>query len=123
MQVVLGRCQEGSLVYVSLRSRHQRQLLATFTPQELGVHRVGQDFSFSAPCIREANFRCQTSVTTVRAGLDAGGAEGLLGRQFGVCVPPFKTPAAVAGNLHTAGARCPSSRSGLLVFSSMYPRS
>jgi hypothetical protein len=28
-----------------------------------------------------------------------------LGRQFGVCIPPFETPAAVAGKPHAAGAQ------------------
>ena len=54
----------------------------------------------------------------VRVGLDAGGAGGLLGRQFGVCIPPFETPAAVAGNLHAAGARSIESGPDFLVSSS-----
>ena len=36
--------------------------------------------------------------------LDAGGTGGLLGSQFGVCIPPFEIPAKVAGNFHAAGA-------------------
>ena len=37
--------------------------------------------------------------------MDAGGTGELLGRQFGVCIPPFETPATVAGNPYVAGAR------------------
>ena len=61
-------------------------------------------FSFSAP-YSEKPISVHTSLTTVRAGLDAGGTGELLGSQFGVCIPPFEAPAAVAGNPHAAGAR------------------
>jgi hypothetical protein len=57
-------------------------------------------------------------VTTVRAGLDAGGTGEVLGRQFGVCIPPFETPAAVAGNLHDAGAWSIESVRGIFLVSS-----
>ena len=117
-------------MYVSLRSTHQRQLLATLTPQELGPSSRSGLLVFSSTypaagnphatgtrsiqSVRTSRFQLhisekpssvQTSVTTVRAGLDAGGTGELLGSQFGVCIPPFEAPAVVAGNPHAAGAR------------------
>ena len=66
---------------------------------------------------RDSQFRCKQE-TTVRAGLDAGGAGEVLGRQFGVCIPPCETPAAVAGKPHAAGARSIESVRDFLVSSS-----